>query len=790
MVFLKSFLLAFIIGLVAFTGSIRNTFANNLEPLCTGIDCPPITTTTTIPTEYPFCDDEIDNDDDGYVDCADEECYGYDTEEECGEDSCIGTWICNSDGTNTRHCSSQGEYCGECPGASIWDCVIDEYYYTLDIYVSGTKTCTEEGFCTSETCEYEHYCADDDLYDGSHTVSCLAECDGYGEECQNYCADDVYYMGYCNVWPGDCTCKYETEDCNEYDGWYCADDTREYEDWYCTDEGCDYEVTDTEDCNEYDCTTPDPLECVGGGSSTIEEIGDDYSCVDNEEAYCDVVGQKTCNGPWVCNATNECVIQDCGDKTYQCYMSKRGFIWGYPPEQEELCEDGHDNDCDGLVDCEDPDCHIPPVTMKWYDPKPYENGAKWIDSKTLIRFSVEDEDVCEDEEFTTYWRNTLVDDEYCWDETLCQENATGEGEWNVYLEPFTKEEDSCHLIEYYSVDNFSNEEGIKKQCVFVDNQGPEPVKTIGNPKTECEGDQCEEWDWLITLFTPITLDCVDPEPHPVGEETLCYRVELDGKDKTEEYCEEELTDGWCCVEPPVEDFFFGEECTHKLEFYCIDKLGNKGEIDTETFKVEGGVFRIQLNKKWNLISVPFVLINDDPAKVFENVDGLESVWTYDGETDEWFVWTPDSKPDTLHEIIPGWGYWVKMSNSSELLIGGSLMQPRVTPPSRKLVKGWNLIGYYGTDSQEVYDGPDGDGDYAYCALYSLVNLEGPILTKWSSLWTYWEPDNPYQWKALGRCDRMDPGAGYWIEIEEEDLYVPATACPAELWDLFCGGMVM
>jgi hypothetical protein len=37
---------------------------------------------------------------------------------------------------------------------------------------------------------------------------------------------------------------------------------------------------------------------------------------------------------------------------------------------------------------------------------------------------------------------------------------------------------------------------------------------------------------------------------------------------------------------------------------------------------------------------------------------------------------------------------------------------------------------------------------------------------------------------------MNPGAGYWIEIEEEDLYVPATACPTELWDLFCGGMVM
>ena len=86
-----------------------------------------------------------------------------------------------------------------------------------------------------------------------------------------------------------------------------------------------------------------------------------------------------------------------------------------------------------------------------------------------------------------------------------------------------------------------------------------------------------------------------------------------------------------------------------------------------------------------------------------------------------------------------------------------------------------MIGYYGLNGEEVYDGPDGDGDYAYCALYSLVNTNSG-LTKWSSLVTYWQPDLE-PWKYLDECNNMDPGAGYWIEMDVEESYAPATVCP-------------
>ncbi|NIO23248.1 MAG: hypothetical protein GTN38_04450, partial [Candidatus Aenigmarchaeota archaeon] len=85
-----------------------------------------------------------------------------------------------------------------------------------------------------------------------------------------------------------------------------------------------------------------------------------------------------------------------------------------------------------------------------------------------------------------------------------------------------------------------------------------------------------------------------------------------------------------------------------------------------------------------------------------------SVWAYkDGD---WSVWTPGEEPDTLLSIEPGRGYFVLSNNGTTeepvwLKIGGSLLSPITIPPSHNLVKGWNLIGYYGT-SWELYDRSD------------------------------------------------------------------------------------
>ncbi len=400
----------------------------------------------------------------------------------------------------------------------------------------------------------------------------------------------------------------------------------------------------------------------------------------------------------------------------------------------------------------------PPETTKTYEGfYNITNGIEWINTDTLIHLDASDNKAGVNE---TWYRNTLVDDEYCLEREECGD-AEGKGEFQLYTDPFNKPEESCHLIEYYSVDNVNKTEEVNRQCVFVDDSLPVPNKTVGEPKAECsEGDWC---DWKITTLTPVKLDCSDT--HIVGEQEVCYRIFLDG----------ELQGDWNCVGTP-QTIYFEEESNHTLEYYCKD-LVQTGTIDSENFKVEGTAFTIHLNKKWNLISVPFVMLNNSMDEAFKDVGtDISSVWTYDAETDQWYVYTPDNGPDTLTEMKPGWGYWVLAKNDTLLVIGGSLFSPATTPPSRDLLEGWNLIGYYGTEDMLTYDGPDGNGDSADCALNSLGSS---IWDKeFTSLWTYWESYNPNQWIPYNKWNNMDPGAGYWVSIPESGLYTPSTTC----WD--------
>ncbi len=447
-----------------------------------------------------------------------------------------------------------------------------------------------------------------------------------------------------------------------------------------------------------------------------------------------------------------------------------------------------------------------PVTVKDFVGPQYLLDAeqasypRWINSNTNITLTVDDAGPHKSGIKETKYRVTLLDnDEYCNNYELCQNTSVGSGGWNEYSNPFRIGEESCHLIEYYSTDNV-NKTQMKKQCVFVDNTAPEPVKAVGKPgialnngtqeytftyypevNGKCWNGQGDSIDcWKVTTLTPISLDCNDQLPHPVDHSKVWFKVGLDGSDVTEEYCDsygEFNQNGYCLIteeEAPVQ-FYFGEESEHNLKYYCEDALGNTGPVDDEKFKVEGTAFTIQLNKKWNLISVPFAMLDNSIAKAFEDVAGtVESVWAYDSVSDTWQVYTPGPAPDTLNEMMPGNGYWVKSLNDSTLVIGGSLFSPAQTPSSKKVVKGWNLIGYWGTEEKLEYDGPQFQGKTAKCELYSIG--DSMLDKQFASLWSYWEPYNPDLWISFDSNKRMDPGAGYWLYTNQNGDFVVPTTC--------------
>jgi hypothetical protein len=513
----------------------------------------------------------------------------------------------------------------------------------------------------------------------------------------------------------------------------------------------------------------------------------------------------------------------------------------------------------------------PIISLDYGEPNIMNLFAKYISSQTPIYGGAIDPLPHPSGINEVKYRITMVNDSYCQNEIKLKiveevrplnncNDANGSGEWMMVTEEnfsefmFKIPEDSCHLIEIMATDNVGKHDELK-DCVFVDNQAPDAIKSVGDPMTEwypvdvatnpfdpdathfypwivdrCWNGENDSIDcWKVTKDTPISMECEDPMPHPVGNEKLCFNVELDAEDATRKYCrmydgeimyDEEYDDDFCCVDGIIDDFTFREESEHNLKYYCEDRLGNKGEIDDEKFKVMGDMFKIKLNDKWNLISTPFVLLNDSPEEVFEDTESVKTVWSYDGETGKWSVYRPeeDFGTNNLDKILPGEGYWILADcnettnpriqfnaedirqecgpgrdNCEMLIIGGSLYSPGpIVPPSKDLAEGWNLIGYYGTEGRRIYKGPHApykqESKEAHCALYTLRNLneEGPL---WSALLSYWEPYNTDHnpgtspWIILDEtCDKMNPGAGYWIWMEKEDRYAPSTICDGSCED--------
>jgi len=211
---------------------------------------------------------------------------------------------------------------------------------------------------------------------------------------------------------------------------------------------------------------------------------------------------------------------------------------------------------------------------------------------------------------------------------------------------FYFDRESLHEIRWYAVDNLENIEEEHTQEHAVDETAPEIEKVVGDPKIPCE--QGEDCDYYITQQTPITLTCIDPNPHPVNQVILYWRDYLEGQtapDFTPEF------NGIANIQKT-------EDSRHILEWYCVDALGNSAGSKSEPYQeidiVESmpPVIEKQIIGPW---------YGDCPP-----TPGTDDRCYIDGVT-QISVHVYDSEPHPVNDVVCEWDYTV---DGGDKIIGG------------------------------------------------------------------------------------------------------------------------
>lgn len=509
---------------------------------------------------------------------------------------------------------------------------------------------------------------------------------------------------------------------------------------YCEGIDCEMYVTqDTEICLTYEDPTPHP-------------VGD-------VQVYCDVTWRL--DDPFSQKAEKYKITTD----EFGCFKFEEDSYHSVHCWAEDAL--GNWNELEDVFEQDIVDTQAPTTWLIFEGPYYYDGTSQWIDTESRIVLEAEDPQPHPVEGVTTYYRYEIVDDSWCYktSPSQWQETSKEDSSWMEYSGEFPLPE-SCHVIEYYSVDALGNSEYVEVKFVFSDHTAPALDLDVGASGKNCDNIfvSCEpEWDWKITTQTEVIMSCSDQEPHPSGVDELCYRIAWDGGDIDEQvyYQGGYFTDGgYYCVPTDTVTISFAESCQHTLDFYCTDNVDKTSDVMTTIFKVNGVDFTIVLDQKWNLISVPVNLLSSHVEEVFGNDGNVEEVWSY--ENGAWYYYIPGDASSTLEYIVPGRGYWVKTSAATNIVVGGSLFEEAMTPNSIPMNNGWNLIGHYGIVSKE-----------SYCSLFSLVDTTIGF-PRWSSLVGY--DSSNKQFTYLDSMDDTNPGEGYWLEMDVEDNYSYATNC--------------
>jgi hypothetical protein len=157
---------------------------------------------------------------------------------------------------------------------------------------------------------------------------------------------------------------------------------------------------------------------------------------------------------------------------------------------------------------------------------------------------------------------------------------------------------------------------------------------------------------------------------------------------------------------------------------------------------------IELNKDWNLISLPIQpAANIQIEDLLSGISGkYQAIYAYDGNTYKHYI--PGATGNNLNKIEAGVGYWVYMNQAATLTITGT-----EAPKSINLKANWNLVGYNSMTAKPVAS--------------AVASIAGKFIVIYGFDGKTYKGYAP---NGINDLEQLEPGHGYWIFATENVVW--------------------
>jgi len=197
------------------------------------------------------------------------------------------------------------------------------------------------------------------------------------------------------------------------------------------------------------------------------------------------------------------------------------------------------------------------------------------------------------------------------------------------------------------------------------------------------------------------------------------------------------------------------------------------QAQTKEVKMITSTDQLTLHPGWNLIPLDVIPTPATPEAVFAPLiaaSNLEIVTGFQNQMGVFF--DPAGLPflNTLTGLVPGEGYWVKVTNEATLSVTGEVISPTF---AINLKTGWNLVAYWPSETTTP--------EAAFADLITAGKLL--LVTGYELGGKFFDPAGP---PFLNTLTEVKNGFGYWVKLSANYngfLYPTAWQCDNTFTDI-------